>query len=169
MRFAIFGDIHANFHALQAVMADAKVHACTHFVCMGDIVGYNAYPSECLEFIRKLDCPVVKGNHDEQAAMLGEQEGFNPLAEEAMNWTRARLSEDQKDWLRSLRLQRQVAISPSSTPRSIPRTSGGTFSTNSTRRRASTTSTPPCASLATPIRPRPTCATEPCVPFLWKS
>ena len=58
--------------------------------------------------VRKLDCPVVKGNHDEQASMVGDQESFNALAEEAINWTRARLSHDEKHWLRSLRLQRQV-------------------------------------------------------------
>jgi predicted phosphodiesterase len=108
MRFAIFGDIHANLHAFETVLADAKAQACTHYVCMGDIVGYNAFPQQCLDIVRKLDCPVVKGNHDEQASMIGEQEGFNPLAEEAMNWTRRQLSTEDKDWLRSLRMQRQV-------------------------------------------------------------
>jgi len=108
MRFAIFGDIHANLHALQAVLADAQSQSTTHSVCMGDIVGYNAFPSECLEIVRGLDCPAVKGNHDEQASMVGEQEGFNPLAEEAMNWTREHLSTAQKEWLRELRMQRQV-------------------------------------------------------------
>lgn len=108
MKFAIFGDIHANLHALEAVLADAREQACTHFVCMGDVVGYNAFPHECLEIVRALECPVVKGNHDEQASMFGFQEGFNPLAEEAMNWTREHLTEADKEWLRALRLQRQV-------------------------------------------------------------
>lgn len=108
MRFAIFGDIHANLHALDAVMNDARDKNCTHYVCMGDVVGYNAFPHECIEIVRDLDCPVVKGNHDEQASMLGAQEGFNPLAEEAMNWTRKQLLQPDKDWLRTLRMQRQV-------------------------------------------------------------
>jgi len=108
MRFAIFGDIHANLHALETVLADAKTQACTHYVCMGDIVGYNAFPKQCLDIVRNLECPAVKGNHDEQASMIGEQEGFNPLAEEAMHWTREQLGREDKDWLRSLRLQRQV-------------------------------------------------------------
>ena len=43
MRFAIFGDIHANLHALQAVLEDTRDQGCTHSICMGDIVGYNAY------------------------------------------------------------------------------------------------------------------------------
>ena len=108
MRFAIFGDIHANLHALQTVMDDSKEQNCTHYVCMGDVVGYNAFPRECLDLVRGLECPVVKGNHDEQASMFGFQEGFNALAEEAMNWTRNQLSEEDKEWLRTLRLQRQV-------------------------------------------------------------
>jgi predicted phosphodiesterase len=108
MRFAIFGDIHANYHALQVILADAKAHMCSHYVCVGDIVGYNAFPKECIEVVRKLECPVVKGNHDEQASMSGEQESFNALAEVAINWTRARLSNEEKEWLRSLRLHRQV-------------------------------------------------------------
>ncbi len=108
MRFAIFSDIHSNLHALEAVLADAKSRKCTHYVCLGDIVGYNAFPAECLERIRALDCPVVKGNHDEQACMLAGREEFNPLAEEAIQYSRERLSEADKDWLRNLRLQRQV-------------------------------------------------------------
>jgi len=108
MRFAIFGDIHSNLHALQAVLADAQEQKCTHYVCMGDVVGYNAFPCECLDIVRGLGCPVVKGNHDEQASMFGFQDGFNALAEEAMNWTREQLPDEDKDWLRTLRLQRQV-------------------------------------------------------------
>lgn len=108
MRFAIFGDIHANLHALHAVLSDAREQLCTHYVCMGDVVGYNAFPGQCIEIVRNLECPVVKGNHDEQASMMGDQEGFNPLAEEAMNWTREQLTPADKEWLRSLRMQRQV-------------------------------------------------------------
>lgn len=108
MRFAIFGDIHANLQALEAVLTDARAQACTHYVCIGDIVGYNANPRECLGIIRDLGCPVVKGNHDEQASMISEREEFNPLAEEAIQWTRKQLDEADKQWLRELRLQRQV-------------------------------------------------------------
>ena len=49
MRYAIFGDIHANWEALMTVMGDAQEQQCTHFVCVGDVVGYNANPCECLE------------------------------------------------------------------------------------------------------------------------
>ena len=108
MRFAIFGDIHANLEALQAVLADAEAHECTHYACLGDVVGYNANPHECLEIVQKLECPVVKGNHDEQASLEESSRDFNALAEMAINWTRAQLSEADKQWLRDLRLSRQV-------------------------------------------------------------
>ena len=108
MRFAVFGDIHANLEALQAVLADAEAHGATHYVCLGDVVGYNANPHECVDVVRNLNCPVVKGNHDEQASLTDELGGFNPLAEEAINWTRQHLTEVDKQWLRDLKLVRQV-------------------------------------------------------------
>lgn len=108
MRFAIFGDIHANLEALEAVLADAEAHEVTNYVCLGDVVGYNANPHECVQIVRALECPVVKGNHDEQASLTNDLAGFNPLAEEAINWTREQLTEDDKNWLRDLKLVRQV-------------------------------------------------------------
>jgi predicted phosphodiesterase len=108
MRFAVFGDIHGNLEALNAVLADAEKNHCTHLVCLGDVVGYNANPRECLKIVRDLGCPVVKGNHDEQASLERELTGFNPLAEEAITWTREQLDDDDKKWLRELRMVRQV-------------------------------------------------------------
>jgi predicted phosphodiesterase len=108
MRLAIFGDIHANLEALNAMLADAQAQGVTDYVCLGDIVGYAANPHECVEIVRGLGCPVVKGNHDEQASITEDLAGFNPLAEEAINWTRKQLSAEDKDWLRNLKMVRQV-------------------------------------------------------------
>ena len=108
MRFAILSDIHSNLEALEAVLADSKAEGCTDFVCLGDVVGYNANPGECVKTIRDLECPVVKGNHDEQASIISSTEGFNELAEEAIDWTRAQLSAEDKAWLSDLPLTRQV-------------------------------------------------------------
>jgi diadenosine tetraphosphatase ApaH/serine/threonine PP2A family protein phosphatase len=108
MRLAIFSDIHSNLEAFEAVMSDANDRECTHFVCLGDVVGYNANPHECVARIRELDCPVVKGNHDEQASLTESSRDFNELAEYAINWTRDQLDEQDKAWLRDLPFQRQV-------------------------------------------------------------
>ena len=80
MRFAILSDLHANLEATEAVLADARERECTDYVCLGDVVGYNANPRECVEIVQKLDCPVVKGNHDEQASL--EESAFWLLARE---------------------------------------------------------------------------------------
>src|SRR5438876_9113039 len=129
MRFAILSDVHANLEALEAVLADARERNCTDFVCLGDVVGYNANPHECVERIRELDCPIVKGNHDEQAALLESSSDFNPVAERAIQWTRDNLSEEDRKWLRDLPLKGRCAISPSSTQRSILHPNGATFLT----------------------------------------
>ena len=54
MKFAIFGDIHANLEAFDAVMADAAGQGATDYVCIGDVVGYNANPSECVRRLQEL-------------------------------------------------------------------------------------------------------------------
>jgi len=108
MLYAIFGDIHANLEALQTVLKDAASAGATHYVCIGDVVGYNANPHECVEIVQQLECPVVKGNHDEQAVMNDDLSAFNPLAAKALAWTRENLTENDKSWLRDLRMTRQV-------------------------------------------------------------
>jgi phosphinothricin acetyltransferase len=40
MKYAIFGDIHANLEAFDAVLEHAEQQGCTEHVCTGDIVGY---------------------------------------------------------------------------------------------------------------------------------
>jgi diadenosine tetraphosphatase ApaH/serine/threonine PP2A family protein phosphatase len=108
MRIAILSDLHANLEATEAVLADARERKCTQFVCLGDVVGYNANPHQCVEIIQKLECPIVKGNHDEQASLEESSRDFNPLAEMAINWTREQLSAADKEWLRALPFTRQV-------------------------------------------------------------
>lgn len=105
-RFAVISDIHANLHALCTVMEDAlQQQGCTEVVCLGDVVGYNAYPRECLDYIRSLACPVVKGNHDADVSG-GDLTRMNPVARRAIEWTREQLDEDACLWLKRLSYQR---------------------------------------------------------------
>ena len=109
MRIALFGDIHANLEALEAVLADAAKQEVTDYVCMGDIVGYNADPSACLERVRAMECPTVKGNHDEDASGTHSLDSMNPVAASALEWTREQLTAEQRQWLSRLRMVRQVS------------------------------------------------------------
>ena len=103
MKYAILGDIHANQEALEAVLEECSRLKVDKYLCIGDIVGYNANPSECVDTIRGLGVEVVtKGNHDEQASSDTELVGFNPQAAMAIEWTRHQLSPTQKEWLGGL-------------------------------------------------------------------
>ena len=68
----------ANLEALQAVISDAKQQGVDRFVCTGDVVGYNANPSECLAQLDQLNCLFVKGNHDEYCSSRIPLSTFNP-------------------------------------------------------------------------------------------
>ena len=109
MRYAIIADIHANLEALQTVLEDSKKERCTHYACLGDVVGYNANPKECLDIVRGMGMPCVKGNHDEYCSSESNLEGFNPHAAEAVNWTRQQLTDEDRQWLRDLKYLRLVA------------------------------------------------------------
>ncbi len=108
MKYAILGDIHANLDALEAVLRDAEAEKCTNYLSIGDIIGYNANPRECLQKIQDLGCPVVIGNHDFYGSREDDLIGFHPMAAEVINWTRKQLSDDQKQWLRNLPYSRRV-------------------------------------------------------------
>ena len=121
MRYAVLADIHSNLEALEVVIQDAKDQKCTHYSCVGDVVGYGANPKECLDYVRSQNIPCVKGNHDEYCSSEEELEGFNPHAAVAVNWTRTQLTKDDRQWLRDLKYVRlmasfsMVAISASAT------------------------------------------------------
>ena len=108
MKFAIIADIHANLDAFQVVLEDCKKQQVTHYACLGDVVGYNANPKECLDIVRAMNMPCVKGNHDEYCSSEEHLEGFNPAAAEAVNWTRKQLTEEDRLWLRELKYTRMV-------------------------------------------------------------
>ncbi len=53
MRTAVFSDTHGNLHAPQAVLVDIAQQEVDQFYCLGDLVGYGAYPNEVIELIRE--------------------------------------------------------------------------------------------------------------------
>jgi diadenosine tetraphosphatase ApaH/serine/threonine PP2A family protein phosphatase len=109
-RYAILGDIHANIEALQTVLDDARKLSVTDFVCVGDVVGYNADPVACLRLVRdELHCPTVRGNHDHYCSHSEEElNDFQPLAASAIAWTRRQLAEEDARWLSGLPLSKVV-------------------------------------------------------------
>jgi predicted phosphodiesterase len=101
MKYAIISDLHANLEALEAVLADAQPYADA-IVCLGDIVGYNANPQECLHMVRTLCQVVIAGNHDMAASGLRPYDDFSDNARLAMDWTRQQLTSAEQQYLRDL-------------------------------------------------------------------
>jgi diadenosine tetraphosphatase ApaH/serine/threonine PP2A family protein phosphatase len=88
MKAAVISDIHSNLEALQAVIKDIKKRRIKRIFCLGDLVGYGANPNECIEICVTEAKKMVAGNHD--WALLGKANiaAFNPVAAEAIEWTR---------------------------------------------------------------------------------
>ena len=103
MKYAILGDIHSNLEALENVLADAQAQGVTRYACVGDIVGYNANPVECLNKVRELGAVSVRGNHDHYCSHAESLNGFHPLAADVVGWTRKQLNAEQQEYLRNLR------------------------------------------------------------------
>jgi len=103
MKYAIFGDVHANLEALQAVLEKCQQLKVDKYICTGDVVGYNANPRECIALVKSLNPEVVlQGNHDEQASADLDLMGFNPHAAKAIHWTRENLQPEDRQWLADL-------------------------------------------------------------------
>jgi diadenosine tetraphosphatase ApaH/serine/threonine PP2A family protein phosphatase len=102
LKYAIISDIHANLEALQAVLSRIETLGVDLTVCLGDVVGYNANPDDCINLVRQNNIPTICGNHDAVACGLEEPWGFNPVALSAAIWTRENLSEANLEWLRNL-------------------------------------------------------------------
>ena len=102
MRYAIISDIHANLEAFLSVLGEIDVSNVDRVICLGDIVGYGANPNECVEIIKSRNIASLIGNHDKAACGITEPIGFNPAAMEAALWTRGKLTEGNKKYLRSL-------------------------------------------------------------------
>ena len=100
-KYAILSDIHANLEALTVVLAKCQDLGVTHYISLGDIVGYNADPAACVELVRDFNwVAMVRGNHDEYTACDDpEMDGFNPNARKAILWTREQLTAEQRAWL----------------------------------------------------------------------
>ena len=101
MRYAIISDIHANLEALTKAMAIINDKHVDEIICLGDVVGYGANPNECVDIVRSRCSAVVLGNHDEAALDPAGPHDFNPIAQKAIEWTAAQLSDESLSFLSS--------------------------------------------------------------------
>ncbi len=105
----IFGDIHGNLPALEAVLADMEARELSPLYCLGDLVGYGTFPNEVIKIIRERNIPTLMGNYDQGVGNSGDDCGCAYTSKEAealgkrsIAWSNQNTTEDNKLFLRHL-------------------------------------------------------------------
>lgn len=108
MRVAVISDIHANLHALEAVLEAIDAEPPDELWCLGDLVGYGPRPNEATALVRERERVCLVGNHD--LGVLGslDLEEFAPDAAVAARWTQTVLLDENRAYLESLSPEAKV-------------------------------------------------------------
>ncbi len=101
MRLLILADIHANWYALETVLADAEGQY-DQIICCGDLVGYNPHPDRVTAWVKDNAMSVIRGNHDKVVTGLERLDWFNEVAQAAARWTIGEMEASNLEFLRAL-------------------------------------------------------------------
>jgi len=108
-RIALFSDIHANLHALGAVLGDIEASHVSERYCLGDLIGYGPDPAGVIERVRREGVPTIAGNYDLGVASRAGSCGCYYATEQARvdggrsyDFTDMRLSQPDAQWLLAL-------------------------------------------------------------------
>ena len=112
MRIAFISDIHGNFTALQAVLADIDSQKVDQVICLGDTVTLGPQPLEVLNKLKELNCVLIQGNHD--AAVLDPEEAEKYEITEYLvpdlYWCREKLSKDELNFISGFRSTYELVL-----------------------------------------------------------
>lgn len=109
MKLAIISDIHANITALKIALDFIdRQQGIERIICLGDLVGFNTAPGECVDLIQERQILSIAGNHDAGVVGTMVEKQFPWECWEAIQWTRRQLNERQLTFLRSLAPQKIV-------------------------------------------------------------
>jgi diadenosine tetraphosphatase ApaH/serine/threonine PP2A family protein phosphatase len=102
LRIAVVSDVHANLHALEAVLAEVDAGGFDEVWCLGDLVGYGPRPNECVALLQERASICLAGNHD--LVVLGKISisTFGGEAGTAAAWTREVLDGPARAFLTTL-------------------------------------------------------------------
>jgi predicted phosphodiesterase len=103
MRVAVISDVHANYHALEAVLQEIDAESVDAVWCLGDTVGYGPRPNDCCDIVKDRADYCLVGNHD--LVVLGELtvSDFNDEAAAAAIWTSQVLTPESRGFLAGLK------------------------------------------------------------------
>lgn len=108
MRIAVIADIHSNSEALASVLAQLDREGVEAILNLGDLVGYNASPNECLEMLQGRQVWSLAGNHDLALLDPERAQNFNIIAYDALMWGRQQLRPEFLEFLQGLPLLRKL-------------------------------------------------------------
>jgi putative phosphoesterase len=112
MRIAFISDIHGNFTALQAVLADINSQVTDQIICLGDTVTIGPQPIEVLNTLRELKCTYIKGNHD--AAVLDPERALQYDITDHLipdlHWCKDKLSPDDLKFIDSFKPMHKISL-----------------------------------------------------------
>lgn len=107
MTIAFISDIHGNFEALTAVLAELDRMRVTEIYCVGDVVGYYSQVNECCDELRRRDIKSVIGNHDWYLGFGGfciRSKSVN----DCLAYQRKVITSENVNWLRTFQAHIQV-------------------------------------------------------------
>ncbi len=109
MKIALFSDIHANLPALEACFESMAQHKPDAIYCLGDLVGYNIWPNEVINEIRRRGIPTITGNYDQGIGLRSDDCGcaYKTEIEKEMgaisiSYTNSIVGEHERNYLRTL-------------------------------------------------------------------
>lgn len=118
MKFAVIADIHGNLPALLEVWEDIRKQNIDLVFCAGDLVGYTPFPNEVIEFIQSKGIKTIQGNYDESIGYNRftcgcdfKNEEARIIGEGSLNWTKQAVTEENKEFLRSLPKEIRITLS----------------------------------------------------------
>ncbi len=104
MRYLIFSDIHSNLEAFEKFLSLKVVGSIDKFLFLGDLVGYGADPNNTISLFRSMkNTYSVRGNHDKVISSLESSSLFNPVAAFSAEWSKVKLSDDNKEFLKKMK------------------------------------------------------------------
>ncbi|MFZ0724232.1 MAG: metallophosphoesterase family protein [Desulfobacterales bacterium] len=101
MRLAVISDIHGNWDAFTAVLADIDAEAPNGVFCLGDSIGYGGEPERVIQELRRRAIASVRGNHEQAVLAPDRLKWFNPLARKSLVRTATMLSAKSQQVLAS--------------------------------------------------------------------
>ena len=106
---ALFSDIHANLPALEAFFKDLDSRKPDVVYCLGDLVGYNIWPNEVIDEVRKRNIPTIAGNYDFGIGRSSNDCGCAYKTDEekangavSISFTNQLVKDEQRKYLRTL-------------------------------------------------------------------